>query len=196
MERGGDAIPMGRQHRSPVHVWPKLEAGEKELEWQAGLLFQLLLVTPGHCIPGALLCSFLNSQLDQFSLVQGIVPFRACSMSHHLRAGRVPAETALLLLLLHFLFFCHPRRPKWNLRHLEDKRMSANRPGSSVCVGHLFRGQPWPRHAGAWLLLSASFGLPCGIKRFRNISVQHESVGGGDGTGMALLGVDASTGHH
>ena len=52
MERGGDAIPMGRQHRSPVHVWPKLEAGEKELEWQAGLLFQLLLVTPGHCIPG------------------------------------------------------------------------------------------------------------------------------------------------
>ena len=89
-------------------MWPKLEAGEKELEWQAGLLFQLLLVTPGHCIPGALLCSFLNSQLDQFSLVQGIVPFRACSMSHHLRAGRVPAETALLLLLLHFLFFCHP----------------------------------------------------------------------------------------
>ena len=134
MERGGDAIPMGRQHRSPVHVWPKLEAGEKELEWQAGLLFQLLLVTPGHCIPGALLCSFLNSQLDQFSLVQGIVPFRACSMSHHLRAGRVPAETALLLLLLHFLFFnpevtWSPRFPPFTSPHFGPKMHNSLKPG-------------------------------------------------------------------
>lgn len=146
MERGGDAIPMGRQCWSPVRAGPKLEAGEKELEGQAGLLFQLLLVTPGHRIPGALLCSFLNPRLDLFSLVRGIVPFRACGMSHHLRAGRVPcgdrpsAPSALPLLLPPT-----PPRPKWNLWHLEDKRMSANRPGSLVCVGHLFRRQPWPQ---------------------------------------------------
>ena len=146
MERGGGAIPTGRQCWSPVPAGPKLEAGEKELEGQTGLLFQLLLVTPGHRIPGALLCSFLNPRLDRFSPVRGIVPFRACGMSHQLRAGRAPCGTALLLLLLHFLFSprSHPR-PKWSLWHLEDRRMSANHPGSSVCVGRLFRRQPWPQ---------------------------------------------------
>ena len=57
MERGGGASPTGHQCWSPVRAGPELEAGDKELEGQAGLLFQLLLVTPGHCIPGALLCS-------------------------------------------------------------------------------------------------------------------------------------------
>lgn len=90
MECGGNAIPKGSQCWSPMHVGPKLEASEKELEGQAGPLFQLLLVTPGHRIPGALLCSFLNPRLNHFSLVRGIVPFRACGLSHYLRAGRVP----------------------------------------------------------------------------------------------------------